>query len=92
MRQAGVLAAAGLIALEEMPRRLREDHANARFLADALSQVRGVAIDPARVQTNILIFDVSGTGLTGAVQRATEGSRSAGESGRTGGAANGDAL
>ena len=66
MRQAGVLAAAGLIALEQMPWRLKEDHANARLLAEGLSQVRGVAIDPARVQTNILIFDVSGTGLTGA--------------------------
>ncbi len=43
MRQAGVLAAAGLIALEEMPARLCEDHANARFLADALSQMAGVS-------------------------------------------------
>ena len=41
MRQAGVLAAAGLIALEEMPARLREDHANARLMAEAVAQVRG---------------------------------------------------
>jgi threonine aldolase len=63
MRQAGVLAAAGLIALEEMPHRLGEDHANARFLATELAKLPGIQIDPARVQTNIVIFDVSGTGL-----------------------------
>ena len=63
MRQAGVLAAAGLIALEEMPHRLGEDHANARFLAAELAKLRGVEIDPARVQTNIVIFDISATGL-----------------------------
>lgn len=65
MRQAGVLAAAGLIALEEMPARLPEDHDNARFLANELAGVPGIALDPAMVQTNIVIFDVSGTGLTG---------------------------
>ena len=63
MRQAGVLAAAGLIALEEMPHRLGEDHANARFLAGELAKLAGIQIDPARVQTNIVIFDVTGTGL-----------------------------
>jgi threonine aldolase len=63
MRQAGVLAAAGLIALEEMPNRLGEDHANARFLATELSKMPGIGIDPARVQTNIVIFDVTATGL-----------------------------
>jgi threonine aldolase len=64
MRQAGVLAAPGLIALEEMSTRLADDHANARFLADGLSRMPGVAIEPAKVQTNILIFDVSGTGMS----------------------------
>jgi threonine aldolase len=64
MRQAGVLAAAGLIALEEHPRLLARDHANARFLAEALSKIPGIAIDPRKVQTNILIFDVSGSGLS----------------------------
>jgi threonine aldolase len=64
MRQAGVLAAAGLIALEEMPHRLGEDHVNARFLATELSKIDGVQIDPQRVQTNILIFDITKTGLT----------------------------
>jgi threonine aldolase len=62
MRQAGVLAAAGLIALEEMPKRLGEDHENARFLAEALARIPGIRI-PHEVQTNIVIFDVSGTGL-----------------------------
>ena len=65
MRQAGILAAAGLIALEEMPARLPEDHANAQILASGLAQISGIAIDPAMVQTNIVIFDVSATGLTG---------------------------
>ena len=65
MRQAGVLAAAGLIALEENPKRLHLDHANARFLAQGLAQIPGIKIDAAKVVTNILFFDVSGTGLTG---------------------------
>jgi threonine aldolase len=58
MRQAGILAAAGLIALEEMPKRLSEDHANARMLAEGLAKIAGVKIDPTRVQTNIVIFDL----------------------------------
>lgn len=64
MRQAGVLAAAGLIALEEMPGRLSEDHANARFLAEGIARLPGIRLDPAKVQTNIVIFDVTGTGLS----------------------------
>ena len=56
MRQAGVLAAAGLIALEEGPGRLHEDHANARLLAEALANIEGVAIDLETVETNIVIF------------------------------------
>ncbi len=63
MRQVGVLAAAGLIALEETPKRLAEDHCNAKFLAEGLSRIPGVQVDPARVATNITIFDVSGTGV-----------------------------
>jgi threonine aldolase len=66
MRQAGILAAAGLIALEEMPKRLDEDHANARFIAAQLATLPGIRIDPTRVQTNIVIFDVTGTGMTSA--------------------------
>ena len=56
MRQAGVLAAAGLIALEKMPLRLHEDHANARMLAETLAQCPDVDIDLEAVQTNIVVF------------------------------------
>ncbi len=60
MRQAGLLAAAGLIALEEMPKRLHEDHANARLMAEALHHTEGVEIDPETVETNIVIFRLTG--------------------------------
>jgi threonine aldolase len=60
MRQAGILAAAGLIALEEMPQRLHEDHANARLLAEGVASLPQVDIDLATVQTNIVIFKVRG--------------------------------
>jgi threonine aldolase len=66
MRQAGVLAAAGLIALEEMPKRLCEDHANAKLLAEGLAKIDGVGVDATKVQTNIVIFDVSARRMTGA--------------------------
>jgi threonine aldolase len=59
MRQAGVLAAAGLIALEQGPRRLHEDHANARLLAGALSNMEGVEIDLDAVETNIVVFKLT---------------------------------
>ena len=65
MRQVGVLAAAGLIALEQMPARLHEDHANARLLAEVLSATEGVEIDPDTVETNIVIFRLTG-GLSAA--------------------------
>jgi threonine aldolase len=64
MRQVGVLAAAGIIALEKMTRRLAEDHENARVLARGLASIPGVKIDSERVQTNIVIFDISDTGTT----------------------------
>jgi threonine aldolase len=60
MRQAGVLAAAGLISLERMPLRLHEDHANARLLAGGLAAIPGISVLP--VQTNIVIFDIAGLG------------------------------
>ncbi|HSA91558.1 MAG TPA: low specificity L-threonine aldolase [Terriglobales bacterium] len=63
MRQAGVLAAAGLIALQDGPRHLARDHQNARFLAEGLAGVPGISLDPSKVVTNILIFDISGTGM-----------------------------
>jgi threonine aldolase len=64
MRQAGVLAAAGLIALEETPKILHVDHENARHLAEGLAQIPGIALDPGKVATNIVIFDVAATGRT----------------------------
>jgi threonine aldolase len=64
MRQAGILAAAGLVALEASPGRLHVDHENARFLAEALAEIPGIRIDPAKVVTNILFFDVEASGLT----------------------------
>ena len=60
MRQVGVLAAAGLIALEKMPARLHEDHSNARLLAEALSHMECVDIDLDAVETNIVIFNLKG--------------------------------
>ena len=57
MRQVGVIAAAGLVALDTMVDRMAEDHVNARLLAEALSTIQGLAIDLTRVQTNIVIFE-----------------------------------
>jgi threonine aldolase len=64
MRQAGIIAAAGLVALEETPRRLHVDHENARFLAQELAELPGVKVEAAKVVTNIVILDVSATGMT----------------------------
>jgi len=64
MRQVGVLAAGALIALEEGPKRLHIDHENARFLAEGLASLPRIRIKPAKVQTNIVLFDVSETGWT----------------------------
>jgi threonine aldolase len=58
MRQVGVLAAAGLVALEEGPRHLASDHENAQIIARGLAETPGVLIDPSKVQTNIVIFDL----------------------------------
>lgn len=62
MRQAGIIAAAGVFALKHHVDRLREDHDNARLLADGLADVRGISVEP--VETNILFFDVSGLDMT----------------------------
>ena len=62
MRQAGVLAAAGLIALKEMPARLGEDHANARLIAEAIAADSTAEIDLDAVQTNIVIFTLRNNG------------------------------
>ena len=61
-RQAGLLAAAGLIALAEGPGRLHDDHANARRLAEGVAETVPGAVDPADVATNIVFADVAGTG------------------------------
>jgi len=63
MRQAGVLAATGLIALGESPKRLHEDHANARYLATEIAKIPGLRIDAATVKTNIVIFDCEQNGM-----------------------------
>jgi threonine aldolase len=63
MRQAGVLAAAGMVALNEMVDRLGEDHANARRLAEGLSEMAGLQLDPERYKTNIVYFDVIKPGM-----------------------------
>ena len=59
MRQAGILAAAGIVALKEMTERLVEDHRNARRLAEGLSELKGLAIDPDLVKTNIVFFEIT---------------------------------
>ena len=58
MRQAGILAAAGLVALETMVDRLAEDHQNARRLAQGLANIDGLTVDADSIQTNIVIFDI----------------------------------
>src|SRR5688500_7053978 len=66
MRQAGVLAAAGLVALEDGPKRLQVDHDNAQVLARELARIPGIALDPSKVHTNIIIFNVRPSGLSSA--------------------------
>jgi threonine aldolase len=85
MRQAGILAAAGLIALEEGPQRLHEDHANARLLAERLAQVPQIELDPVAVQTNIIIFRLRGNGDASAfVEQLKQRGVLAGSVGRSG--------
>ena len=59
MRQAGVLAAAGLVALDNMVERLADDHSNAKRLAEGLANIAGITVDPTSIQTNIVIFEVA---------------------------------
>ena len=63
MRQVGVLAAAALVALEEGPKRLHVDHENTQLLAQGLAQIPGIGVQPDKVQTNIVLYDVGATGL-----------------------------
>jgi len=64
MRQAGVLAAAGIFALNEMVERLADDHANARKLAEGLAQMPGISIDPNQIHTNIVYFEFDRKDIT----------------------------
>lgn len=64
MRQAGIIAAAGLYALDHHIERLKEDHRNAKRLALGLKEIKGVSIQPEHVETNIVIFDISQTSMT----------------------------
>jgi threonine aldolase len=76
MRQAGILAAAGIIALDEMVERLADDHANAKRLAEGLAGINGLSIGPELVKTNIVFFDIKKDSLKAeqlAGQLATEG-------------------
>ncbi|HJU03563.1 MAG TPA: low-specificity L-threonine aldolase [Nitrospiraceae bacterium] len=66
MRQAGILAAAGIYALEHHIARLQEDHDHARRLAERLQKIPGVSLNPAHVETNIVMFDVPDTSRTAA--------------------------
>jgi threonine aldolase len=73
MRQAGIIAAGGVWALDHHVDRLAEDHANARLLAEGLATIPGIRCDPGEVETNIVFFDVTGTGRSGAeLSRAFE--------------------
>lgn len=73
MRQAGVIAAAGIVALETMVERLAEDHENARLLALGMAEIPGILIDPAEIQTNIVIFRVQGVPWETFMQRLAAG-------------------
>jgi len=64
MRQAGVIAAAGLVALEQSPARLHVDHENAKLLAEGIAAIPGLMIDATKVRSNIVIFDCKRTGMT----------------------------
>ena len=59
MRQAGIMAAAGIVALNEMVERLADDHANAKKLAEGLANIPGISVDPAHIKTNIVFIDIT---------------------------------
>jgi len=63
MRQAGIIAAAGIVALEKMIDRLEEDHRNAKQLAEGIAKITGVKVDLEAVQTNMVRFDISNLGV-----------------------------
>jgi len=61
MRQVGIIAAAGIVALQKMVNRLVEDHANARRFAHGLAKINGIGINPEKVHTNIIVFETPPT-------------------------------
>jgi threonine aldolase len=65
MRQVGIVAAAGIYALDHHMERLQEDHRNAKRLALGLKELKGVSINPEHVETNIVIFSIAETGMSG---------------------------
>ena len=66
MRQAGIIAAAGIVALETMVDRLQEDHTNAKLLADGIADLPGVVLDPETIKTNIIYFDMDDNAIESA--------------------------
>jgi threonine aldolase len=66
MRQAGILAAAGIVALNEMVERLAQDHANAKKLAMGLAHIPGLSLDPDQIRTNIVFFELESEQMTAA--------------------------
>ena len=66
MRQAGIIAAAGIVALETMVDRLQEDHTNARLLAEGIADLHGIILDPELIKTNIIYFDLADTAMESA--------------------------
>jgi threonine aldolase len=64
MRQAGIIAGPGIVAIEKMVDRLKDDHANAKMLAQGLAKIDRISIDPSHVQTNILLYDVTRLGIS----------------------------
>jgi threonine aldolase len=66
MRQAGIIAAAGIVALETMVDRLQEDHTNARLLADGIADLPGIILDPESIKTNIIYFDMDDAAMESA--------------------------
>ena len=67
MRQAGIIAAAGIVALENTTSQIKLDHKNAKRLAEGISQIKGLTIDMKRVQTNIIYFGLNSSKLTGSL-------------------------
>ncbi len=63
MRQAGIIAAPGIVALEKMIDSLEEDNVNAKHLAKGIAKVHGVGVDLDRVETNMVVFDIAGLGV-----------------------------